>query len=479
MITKHSQNVNEIPVEISKTGLFDEAMRYWNLGWSIVPMKPNTKIPAIKASRFSNSRPKRRDIKQWFLNDSAFGIGVMLGSVSGPSRQKRWALGCRDFDTHKSYYDWASEHNVLSSQLPTYETRRGFHVLFLYDVNDKALTSNRKKKKWMLPYGELILKGNAPTPLPPSGHPQGGKYKWTIEPGDSVGKVASLVYYGLFSGSVSNSFKRCSDTVTLHIPTQPTQYQEEGRTFKLFKGSGEFDESVAERYLRSTVPTGPDQREKGLWILAMTLKGNELTRTLRVDHLEPLLRWWWRLARPVVQDKEWSLTWGAFERAWGRVKCPSTDGKTLYAAFMRALEAGCPSEAAEMYGKGDNAGIIAALCRELAIDSTEADRSFFLACRSAAGLLGVSHQTVATYLLALKASRHIQLKKQGKTGTASEYIWLHALPVVSQQAPRSTPEQATSEFINAIETLDNPGVNDSNRSDAGDSEAVSEMKGIQ
>ena len=98
--------------------------------------------------------------------------------------------------------------------------------------------------------------------------------------------------------------------------------------------------------------------------------------------LEPILREWYELAKPIIGTKEYAASLAAFNRAWARVRVPK-DQLKVYAAADRVRG----SDLSWVPERFDNDAMrfAIALCRELA--RVNGGDTFYLACRTAADVL--------------------------------------------------------------------------------------------
>ena len=62
--------------------LLDSAIKYLNLGFSIIPVGQDKK-PLIQWKDFQNRRPTEKEIQDWLSNLNVVGIGIVTGIVSG------------------------------------------------------------------------------------------------------------------------------------------------------------------------------------------------------------------------------------------------------------------------------------------------------------------------------------------------------------------------------------------------------------
>lgn len=63
------------------TNLLNFAKKYLDLGWSLVPIKPETKVPAIAWKEFQDRRPTLEEVEYW-LNQK-WQLAVVTGDISG------------------------------------------------------------------------------------------------------------------------------------------------------------------------------------------------------------------------------------------------------------------------------------------------------------------------------------------------------------------------------------------------------------
>lgn len=98
--------------------VYAAAVRYAALGWSVIPLKPNSKEPLIPWLEFQTRRPSKDELMKWFLGTQN-NIGIVTGTVS--------RICVLDVDTtvlSKSVSTASSPITVL--------TKRGRHLYFQY-----------------------------------------------------------------------------------------------------------------------------------------------------------------------------------------------------------------------------------------------------------------------------------------------------------------------------------------------------------
>ena len=155
-----------------------------DFGWSILPVRSN-KIPTISTwKRFQTTRPSILELEEMFRIPGCTGLAVIAGAVSGD-------LVVRDFDVEEDYHCWAENHPSLAATLPTVRTGRGYHVYF----RSTRICSTHHYYRDGAHVGEL--RGSGYTLLPPSKHPDGGRYRWLVEPANSIPFVEDAIAAGV------------------------------------------------------------------------------------------------------------------------------------------------------------------------------------------------------------------------------------------------------------------------------------------
>ena len=140
------------------------ALGYLSLGWSVLPIRPDKKIPYIKWKQYQETRPTETEIKTWFKKWPTANIGITTGRLSN--------LIALDFDSAEAVEAFKS----ITGELPatiTQTTGRGIQLLFKYPTQIARLKNQTAiiKDMDLRAEGGLIV-------LPPSTHHTGTQYKW-------------------------------------------------------------------------------------------------------------------------------------------------------------------------------------------------------------------------------------------------------------------------------------------------------------
>ena len=181
-----------------------------------------------------------------------------------------------------AYDRWADAHPEVAARLPTVRTARGYHVYGRLDAEVfRALDD-----------GELRSDARHYVLLPPSIHPDGITYTWTVPlpDGDLLALPLSLAQ--------GETQAHSAPTHTLHVS----------------------DSGLIQSAILSTLPTGPGQRNRRLFDLARRLKS--VAPRTSVPALEEIVRDWHGRALAAIGTKDWLTTWLEFRVAWARVKRP-------------------------------------------------------------------------------------------------------------------------------------------------------------
>ena len=173
--------------------------------------------------------------------------------------------------------------------------------------------------------------------------------------------------------------------------------------------------------IEGTLPHAYGQRRQRLFELARRIRVDPQLRDVPIRELRPLVEHWHQLALPYIRTKVIDETWADFVEAFNNIDLARCgDGAAIAMAAADAKE--LPPEALR-YLCPINRRLIA-LCAELGRRCV--DGVFFLACRKAATVLGVSnHMAVARSLQMLVADGVLtEVSKGGpNTNKASRYAW--------------------------------------------------------
>lgn len=362
------------------------ALEYIERGWSVIPT--TEKRAAAGWKEFQKRRMTQAELHQAFAG-ATYNVAVVLGEVSGD-------LGVRDFDKDGSYARWAAKHQELADGLPTVATgRRGGHHVYFKLAPDVLRALRREfgttgHGAMNLGDGELRCDVGCYVVAPPSIHPNGRKYKWTVPLGDEVPLVDPR------EAGLLDCWAKSQDSTT------------EGRAIDRVDGvyrSGDSvhsvypDVSVAvEQAIAKTQPTGVGHRRACLFQFARALKAiPELAERQAADLLS-YVKQWHTTALPRIGTKEFEETKWDFYNAWEDVMFPA-GAKVVDECFRVARTSPFPACAAQY--EGERVRLLVAGCWQL--QKIHGDHPFFVSCREAGRVLGVDHHTANNWLRGITA----------------------------------------------------------------------------
>ncbi len=296
-----------------------EATSYVALGWSLLPVIG--KKPAYGTTW--KDPPSWDKVKAVLAYPGTTGVAVILGEPSGN-------LTVRDFDEPGSYDQWRDANPDLAYRLPTSFTpgSQGYHVF--------ARTEHTHRTKF-LDDGEFRAKGSIVV-LPPSKHPDGGVYRWIVEPFTDI----PIVQATTLESRLSEDYERTHDSLNLSYSDQDTVYTYAGgNPYDLdqdawYTYAGDSSEttptphmayvdrdkqSLIDEAIACTIPAVIGSRNRKIFELARRLKsflGNDIgVETLRCHVVQ-----WHRRSLPTIKTKDFGETWNDFVHAWQEIRTP-------------------------------------------------------------------------------------------------------------------------------------------------------------
>jgi len=142
-----------------------EALRMRSLGFSVIPLKPRSKIPLEGWKEFQTRLASEAEIKEWFRKEPRANIGLVTGQISG--------LVVLDLDGPDALTFAASR--SLTSPVTALSGSGGKHLY--YKWNEELRNSASK-----IADGVDIRGDGGFIVVPPSIHPNGYRYRWAGKP---------------------------------------------------------------------------------------------------------------------------------------------------------------------------------------------------------------------------------------------------------------------------------------------------------
>ena len=372
----------------TKTDMLREARRYHSLGWSIIGLLCGCKEADQRWKHYQEQRADDPQLRKWFASGDRQ-PAVVCGQVSG------W-LACRDFDQMGDYTRWAADNPVLAKLLPTVATPRpGRHVYHI----DSTATGR------IITLADGEYRGAGYCLLPPSTQTK-GRYEWLVRIHDD-GDIPEVdpVVAGLLpqASAVNTGYPGCASDYCVSV--SPVY----------LCSLGTLCNGVTDAIAR-TVPTGRGFRRGRLFHFARILKSLPETAAADLSDLKLILRHWHATALPTIGTKGFDETWADFAAAWQAVKFPAGQ-EPIRMIYQQAIARPLPS-AVEQYESPELRRLVA-LCRELQI--VAGHKPFFLSCRTAGELLGISHVLANKWLRLMALDKVIVVVTAGSRNKAAEY----------------------------------------------------------
>ena len=142
----------------------EAALEYRRRGWSVIPLRPKAKEPAIAWRKYQEELPSKEEVQRWWTNQPGANIGIITGRISG--------VVVIDLDSPKA--ETALEEFLGEiPRTPAVQTGKGKQLYFAHPGEP-------------VPNGVRILpdvdvRGDGGYVVaPPSIHPNGTRYRWII-----------------------------------------------------------------------------------------------------------------------------------------------------------------------------------------------------------------------------------------------------------------------------------------------------------
>jgi hypothetical protein len=140
----------------------DWAKFYLAQGFSIIPLLPKEKIPAVPWKEYQTIKPAMDKLSEWF-SDGKNNIGIVTGEISGVVVVDLDSGAAQTFAKKNGFPD-----------TPSVRTGKGCHLYYKYP---EGIEVRNFQKRDDLP--DIDLRGNGGYVVaPPSIHPSGSVYEW-------------------------------------------------------------------------------------------------------------------------------------------------------------------------------------------------------------------------------------------------------------------------------------------------------------
>jgi len=338
-----------------------------------------------------------RRLWDWWLKWPDSNVGLATGDRGG--------LLVLDVDPRNGGDATLDRAEADLGRLPECPTSRtgggGWHRLFAYPGPGR-LRSTLGPGVDIQGDGKLIV-------APSSMHRNGNPYTWIVPLDRELPTLPSAWLEACQAGGDS--------TLNPHFSPPDGVYLTQEDTGGVGGGLGEFSSAV-NAVIQRTLPAAYGQRHRQVFELARALKG--LLPSASARDLEGVVLKWHRLALPHISTKPFSETWIDFLDSWQRVKFPK--GVTMNVILEKAA-ATVPSCAMKAKYTTE-IRLLVSICRQLQMNA--GNGTFFLSCRMAGEMLGVSHWMAARWLRLLVYEEILKRESDDdlRTHQAAEYRYL-------------------------------------------------------
>jgi len=103
---------------------YQHAVRLYGLGFSLIPVNAETKVPVVPWKKYQTERCTRMDIVNWFLVQW-HAIGIVTGALSGIV-----VVDCDDEDAVDTLLDRSVTVGDIEESLVRQKTKRGTHFFY-------------------------------------------------------------------------------------------------------------------------------------------------------------------------------------------------------------------------------------------------------------------------------------------------------------------------------------------------------------
>ena len=147
--------------------LLETAQGYLSLGWSVIPVKPGSKLPAVTWKEYQTRPATQDELSSWFKDKTVneIGIGLVTGKLS--------KIVVVDLDLYKEASDGKQ---ILDTLIKVRTGGGGLHGYYAWNREIKNQVNINGKAIDVRGDGGYVV-------LPPTVHPNGTSYRWIIDRG--------------------------------------------------------------------------------------------------------------------------------------------------------------------------------------------------------------------------------------------------------------------------------------------------------
>lgn len=147
------------------------ARAYRRRGWSVIPIRPRSKLPLLPWEEFQHRLASEDEITDWFAREPKGNVGIVTGTIS--------RLAVLDIDPEhgglESLKQLEAEHGKFPATAVVETGGGGRHYYFA------AFLPRLRNRAALWPGVDLRAEGGMIV-APPSVHPTGRRYRWLHDP---------------------------------------------------------------------------------------------------------------------------------------------------------------------------------------------------------------------------------------------------------------------------------------------------------
>jgi len=352
------------------------AVDFLHRGFCPIAVNPKTKKAAREWKRFQTERPTEQEVVRMFDGVDDPGIALITGPVSD-------GLYVHDFDSPDSYDAWAKAYPALSQGfLPTVRTARGHHV---WVRSREVVGCKQYPKKFGTSDGDF--KGLGGYALVPPTKP----YRFLYPLKNEV-PLLSIADTGLARPwLISSGAQSASETQEIYSRYIPSCVSLGAPGF-----ADGTTEAIVRLGLEATIPAGVGVRHQKIFELIRILKASPQLAQRPAEDLEPYFREWHNRALDRIGTKDWSVSWSEFKSGWKLARSAAFDDPRVAIQIARSSPLPLCAARYDVPAMRDLVG----LCNVM--QKFHGDSSFFLGCRMAGEVLGLSRTRAHRYICKLQ-----------------------------------------------------------------------------
>jgi hypothetical protein len=195
---------------MTKNPLLESALRYLEMGFSVIPIVPGEKKPCVKWEPYQKERASKEQITAWWTINPKANIGIITGEISD--------LFVVDIDSEEGQQNLL-EYGFDSIVTPTVKTPRGGqHLYFKYPGGNITIGAGKIPGTDFRGNGGFVV-------APPSINGKGKKYEWIVDlshersgalPSVYLKRISTL-YIGNVDKTNASSLQASTESTSVNI----------------------------------------------------------------------------------------------------------------------------------------------------------------------------------------------------------------------------------------------------------------------